>query len=112
MISLKKKGVSMNNRPVYRIVIDTILLLCSVFFIVCSISALYSAMTEQLGALSLLVPLIVGIYASPVLLFGVIFEGIMCAKRGAFAYGIISLCVFTVSYLMLFGTPLLFSIFA
>lgn len=102
----------MNNRPVYRIVIDTILLLCSVFFIVCSISALYSAMTEQLGALALLVPLVVGAYASPVFLFGVIFEGIMLAKRGVFAYGIISLCVFTVSYLMLFGTPWLFSIFA
>ena len=100
----------MNNRPVYRIVIDTILLLCSVFFIVCSISALYSAMTEELGALSLLVPLIVGIYASPVLLFGVIFEGIMCAKRGAFAYGIAALCVFIIAYLSLFAVPMIYSV--
>ena len=102
----------MTNKPTYRIIIDTVLLLCSVFFIVISASAVHSAMTEKLGALALLVPLVVGVYASPVFLFGVIFEGIMLAKRGVFAYGIVSLCVFTVSYLMLFGTPWLFSIIA
>ena len=110
MIRLKKKEFFMDNRPAYRIVIDTILLLCSVFFIVISASAIHSAMTEKLGALAMLVPLVVGVYASPVFLFGVIFEGIMLAKRGAFAYGIVSLCVFTTTYLLLFGTPWLFSI--
>ena len=100
----------MSNKPTYRIIIDTVLLLCSVFFIVISASAIRSAMTEKLGALAMLVPLVVGVYAAPVFLFGVIFEGIMLARRGAFAYGIIALCVFTLTYLLLFGTPWLFSI--
>ena len=101
----------MNNKPIYRIVIDTLLLLCSVFFTVSSASALYSALTEQMGALSLLVPLVIGVYASPVFLFGVIFESIMCARRGAFPYGIFALCVFIVTYLSLFGVPLCYSFF-
>ena len=102
----------MTNKPTYRIIIDTVLLLCSVFFIVISASAIHSAMTEKLGALAMLVPLVVGVYSSPVFLFGVIFEGIMCARRGAFAYGIVALSVFTATYLLLFGTPWLFSIFS
>ena len=99
----------MDNRPTYRIVIDTILLLCSAFFIIITASALHSAMTEQFGALSLLVPLVVGVYGSPVFLFGVIFEWIMCVRRGAFAYGIVSLCIFIITYLALFGVPMLYN---
>lgn len=92
---------------VFKIISNVLLLICSAFFAYITISSVHTMLTEEMGALAILITLSIMVYSIPAILYGIIYNIVMGVKKKYTFFDGITLVILILTYASLIVAPII-----